>query len=42
MKINSSYIKESSNYELLIINSEKNYYENLNKSILELFNKTIS
>jgi len=42
MKVESSYIKESSNYELLIISSEKSYYENLNNSILKLFKEIIS
>lgn len=42
IKISSEYLKLSSNYELLITTSDKTYYENLNASILKLFNEYIN
>ena len=41
MKINSDFINNIENLELLIKSSDKAYYETLNKSILEIFSRMI-
>ncbi len=41
-KINSEFLKNSESYELLIKNSDETYYDNLNNSLLKLFNEYIS
>lgn len=39
LKVNSEFLNNIKNYQLLIKSSEKTYYENINKSILKVFNE---
>ena len=41
LKVDSSFLNNIDNYELLIKASDNSYYENINKSILKLFNEYI-
>ena len=40
--MNNEFLKSIGNYELLIKTSEKSYYDNINNSLLKLFNEYIS
>ena len=42
MRINNEFLKQSEAYELLIKTSDYSYYENINNSLLNLFNEYIS
>ncbi len=42
VKASQELIKAMRDYELLIATSDKNYYENLNKSLLKLFSEYIN
>ena len=42
IKMNNEFLKSIGNYELLIKTSEKSYYDNINNSLLKLFNEYIS
>lgn len=42
LKVDSSFLKNIDNYELLIKASDNNYYESINNSILNLFSEYIS
>lgn len=42
IKINNEFLKASESYELLIKTSDEDYYDNLNNSILKLFNEYIN
>lgn len=42
IKITGEFITQAENYELLIISSNKEYYENLNNSLLKVFNEYIN
>ncbi len=42
LKVNNNYLQESENYELLINSSNKSYYEELNNSLLKLFNEYLN
>lgn len=42
IKASQELIKAMRDYELLIATSDKNYYENLNKSLLKLFSEYIN
>lgn len=41
MKVNSTFLKEIANYELLIKASDSSYYESINASLLNLFDEYI-
>lgn len=41
IKTNSAFLQEINNYELLIKSSDTNYYDTLNKSLLNLFREYI-
>ena len=42
LKIDNEFIQMIFNYEVLIKTSDKNYYENINNSLLKLFNEYIN
>lgn len=42
LKVSNELLKNMQNYELLITTNEKTYYENLNNSLLKLFNEYIN
>ena len=42
MKVDSSFLKDISTYELLIKSSDASYYESVNTSMLQLFREYMS
>lgn len=42
LKVDNTFLKNISSYEMLIKTSEKNYYDSINNSLLKLFNEYIN
>lgn len=42
LKTDNAFLKQISNYELLIQSSDQSYYESLNNSLLKLFNEYLN
>ena len=42
LKVDSTFLSEISNYELLIKSSDLGYYESINTSILNVFNEYLN